>query len=77
VRQLTDPKGVFSFDDLRPGQWRVKVYDYDLPPYHYLEEEEFQIDLKPGEKKEITVRVLPRLRPIQIIEEGEIEQKKK
>jgi hypothetical protein len=73
LRQLTDAKGGFSFDDLRPGEWRVKVYDYDLPPYHYLEEEEFQIQLKPGESKEVTVRILPRLRPIQIIEEGKIE----
>jgi len=73
LRQPTDPKGRFSFDDIRPGEWRVKVYDYGLPPHHYLEEDEFQIQLKPGEKKEVTVRVLPRLRPIQIIDEGQIE----
>ena len=77
LRQLTDEKGGFSFEDIRPGKWKLKVYDYDLPIQHYLEQEEFQIELKPGEDKEVTVRVLPRLRPIQIIDEGEIEQENK
>jgi len=73
LRQSTDAKGNFSFDDIRPGKWRLKFHSQDLPQYHYLEEDEFEIQLEPGEKREITVRVLPRLRPIQIIEEGEIE----
>ena len=73
LRQLTDEKGGFSFEDIRPGKWTLKIYDYDLPPHHYLEKEELRVELKPGEEKEVTVKVLPRLRPIQIIEEGEIE----
>ena len=74
LRQLTDEKGEFSFEDIRPGKWKLKVYDYDLPIHHRLEQEEFQIDLKPGEEKEVTARVTPRLRPIEIIDQGEIEQ---
>jgi hypothetical protein len=74
LRQLTDEKGGFSFEDIRPGEWKLKVYDHDLPIHHSLEQEEFQIDLKPGEEKEVTARVTPRLRPIQIIDQGEIEQ---
>lgn len=77
LRQLTDQKGRFYFEEIRPGTWTLKVYDYDLPAHHYLEKEEFHFELKPGEEKEVTVRVLPRLRPIQIIEEGEIEQENK
>jgi hypothetical protein len=73
LRQLTDEKGRFSFEDIRPGKWKLKIYDYDLPLHHYLEQEEFQIELTSGEQKEITARVLPRLRPIQIIDEGQIE----
>jgi hypothetical protein len=73
LRQSTDQKGRFYFEEIRPGTWTLKVYDYDLPAHHYLEEKEFLFELKPGEEKEVTVRVLPRLRPIQIIEEGEIE----
>ncbi|MGB2804411.1 MAG: hypothetical protein WBD64_05900 [Candidatus Zixiibacteriota bacterium] len=77
LRQLTDQKGRFSFEDLRPGKWTLTVYDHDLPAYHYLEDEQFQFDLKPGQEKDVTVRVLPRLRPIQIIDEGALGQEKK
>ncbi len=73
LRQLTDPKGGFSFEDLRPGVWTMKVYHDHLPAHHYLEIDQLQVDLKPGEKREIILTVLPRLRPIEIIEEGEIE----
>lgn len=73
VRQLTDLKGGFSFEDLRPGVWTIKVYQDRLPAHHYLEKDELRVDLKPGEKREIILKVLPRLRPIEIIEEGEIE----
>lgn len=73
LRQFTDDKGRFSFEDLRPGAWMVKVHEYDLPDYHYLEEKEFRLQLEPGDESEVLVRVLPRLRHIQMIEEGEID----
>jgi len=72
LRQLTDEKGRFSFEDIRPGTWTLKVDPRDLPPHHYLEKEEFQIELKSGEEKEVEIKVLPRLRQIQIIDQGEI-----
>ena len=73
LRQLTDPEGGFSFQGIRPGVWTLRVYDDGLPPQHYLEKDEARLELKPGEKSETTIRVLPRLRPIQIIEEGELD----
>ena len=72
LRQLTDQNGGFSFEDLRPGKWILKIHDDNLPSHYHLKQKEFQIELKPGEKKEFTVRVLPDLRPIQIIDEGKI-----
>jgi hypothetical protein len=72
LRQFTGQRGRFSFEDLRPGTWNLKISSSDLPAHHYLEQDEFQIHLKPGEEKEIEVKVLPRLRPIEIIDEGEI-----
>lgn len=76
LRELTDEKGRFSFEEMRPGKWTVKVYDENLPVHHYLETEEFSVELTPGEEKEIIFRVLPRIRPIQIIEEGEVKQER-
>lgn len=75
LRQLTDQNGGFCFEDVRPAKWTLRVYDDNLPSCYYLEQKEFQLELKPGEKKEFMVRVLSRLKPIQIIEEGEIKNK--
>jgi len=75
LRQVTDQNGWFSFEDLRPGKWILKVHADNLPDQYYLEKKELQVELKQGEKKEVEVRVLPRLRSIQIIEEGEINNK--
>jgi len=69
-RVLTDRKGRFSFDDVRPGQWSLVVYADNLPEYHYLEKNTFEIELAAGDKKEMLIRVLPRKRTIQVIEEG-------
>lgn len=77
LRRVTDEKGKFSFEEIRPGKWTLKIDPRNLPPHHYLEKEEFQIELKPGQQKEITVRVLPRARPIQIIDQGKIESENK
>ena len=77
LRQVTDEQGKFSFEDIRPGKWTLKVYNYNLPAHHYLEQEEFQIEIGPGEAKKVGIRVFPRLRPVQIIDEGEIKQQNK
>jgi len=77
-RRVTDSKGYFDFERLRPSQWNLKVYDNNLPEYHGLEKGAFGFRLKPGEQKTVDIRVLPRKRPVQIIENGGIllEEKK-
>ena len=66
-RVLTDRKGCFRFDDVRPGQWTLAVHADNLPEYHYFEKNTFEIELTPGEKKEMLIRVLPKKRTIRII----------
>lgn len=53
--------GSFTFDQLRPGKWVVK-YENNL----------LEINLMPGEKKEITLESKPKERTILIVEKGEI-----
>lgn len=72
IRQVTDDKGRFSFYDLRPGIWAVKVAADNLPAYHYVEKESYQVELKGGEEQVIDIQVLPRVRKIQMIDEGQI-----
>ncbi len=77
LQQVTDEEGGFSFEDIRPGKWTLKVYNQNLPAHHYLEQEEFQIEIGPQEAKKVEIKVLPRLRPVQMVEEGEIKQQNK
>lgn len=70
LRRVTDHKGEFLFEGLRPGSWRLKVYDHNLPAYHHLETPEQDLTLEPGQSAEITVRVLPKARQIRFIDEG-------
>jgi len=75
MRTLTDDEGKFAFLAIRPGAWKFKVYDYNLPAYHYVETPEMDIVLPPGGEQEIVVKVLPRKRQIKILEEGVIKSK--
>jgi hypothetical protein len=70
IRQVTDDEGRFSFYDLRPGRWMIKVADDNLPPYHYVEKESYPVELKSGEEQDVVIQVLPRVRKIQMIDEG-------
>ncbi|GAH24631.1 unnamed protein product [marine sediment metagenome] len=71
-RCVADKKGYFRFEELRPGKWTLKVYNANLPDYHYLEEDTFAIELKPGDGKEILLKALPKKRFIRIMEQGGI-----
>jgi flagellar motor protein MotB len=63
----TDRDGNFVTSFLPPGKWHLKIIDGALPEYHYYEVDSLEIDLKPGDRKEILIRVLPRKRPVKII----------
>jgi uncharacterized protein (DUF2141 family) len=76
-RRITDNKGRFSFNELRPGTWTLKVYDNNVPKFHYLEKDTFDFELVANGKDKVLARVLPRIRQIQIIEGGEITLEKK
>jgi hypothetical protein len=72
VRRVSDHGGEFLFDALKPGTWRYKVYEENLPENHSLKDLTGEIALGSGEIKEISFEVLPRQRRIQIVDEGEI-----
>ncbi|MBN2373437.1 hypothetical protein JXL19_06610 [bacterium] len=71
-RRITDSRGRFEFEELRPGNWILKVWGENIPVYHSLEKDTFEIQLKPGENRELVIKALPRKRHINIIDEGGI-----
>jgi len=66
LRRLSDDRGVFLFQDLRPGPWTLRIYDRNLPAFHYLEKEIFYLDLEPGDFQELTIRALAKKRRIRM-----------
>ncbi|MCJ7730640.1 MAG: hypothetical protein MUO27_12320, partial [Sedimentisphaerales bacterium] len=78
-RTDTDNQGGFVFEELRPDKWTLKIYSDNLPEYRYLEEDTFELELRPGQKEEISAKVLPRKRRIHIIAEPQtlLEEKQK
>ncbi len=72
-RTITDSKGRFLFERLQPGEWELKVYDHNLPEHHYLSPTEKTISISPGKQEVVNIEILPRMRDIKIIDEGEVE----
>jgi hypothetical protein len=68
----TDSRGRFSFEELRPGQWELRISQEDLPPYHDAEPSAAHLTVGPGSKQEITIRIVPRTRRILIVDEGRV-----
>jgi len=57
-RIFTKNDGTFNFEDLRPGQWKVKVYDRGIPKGYRLQTNEYILDLSAAQVKEINVIIL-------------------
>ena len=68
IRQFTDGRGRFSFEGIRAGAWKLKVYEESLPAFHFPQKGEFEVELKSGQEEEITIKVLARPRRIKMIE---------
>ena len=72
LRRVTDSKGFFSFEDLRPGDWTVQFFEKNLPQYHKFENNIYHVNLNPGDKKKALIRVYPQRRQIRMQQEENI-----
>jgi len=71
-RQSTDLRGRFSFESLRPGLWHMKVYATNLPPLHRLAQPEQDVTVAGGERRPVTVQVLPVARQMRMLGVGAV-----
>ncbi len=71
IRKLTNSEGEFKFEGLYPANWALTVYDNSLPPYTYVENAKENLVLQPGQELMLTKRVLPKVRNIQMLVQGE------
>lgn len=63
-RILTGAGGKFSFNDLRPGTWNVKVYKNGLPPGYVMENDRFTLNLTSGTESSLEVVLIKKSREI-------------
>ena len=64
-RVFTNPDRTFSFQDLRPGKWKVKIYERGIPKGYKLIKDEFYFDLPPEKTENIEVVIKKSSRKIQ------------
>ncbi|MEX2115903.1 MAG: SPOR domain-containing protein [Bacteroidota bacterium] len=71
LRRVTDNRGQVVFTDLRPGVWTIRPTG-ELPPFHFLEQEVFEIRAGAGKHQEVRFKILPRRRTVRILQEAEV-----
>ncbi|HEX8319233.1 carboxypeptidase regulatory-like domain-containing protein [Longimicrobium sp.] len=70
-RAVTDAEGRFEATGLRPGWWRVTVVAASLPRHHEAPEHQM-IFLAPGGAERVYLRVMEKVRPVQMIQSTEL-----
>lgn len=63
-RILTNPDGRFSFENLKPGLWTVRVYDTGIPKEYELVNNLFNLTLVPGKSEPLEVKIKEKRRRI-------------
>ncbi|MCF7950371.1 MAG: carboxypeptidase-like regulatory domain-containing protein [Spirochaetaceae bacterium] len=71
-RAYSGPDGSFTFRALVPGEWTLSVIEETIPPSHRLEKQDYRLELAPGESRRVEIKILPVIRRIQFMEEGEV-----
>jgi len=73
VRSVTsDSAGNFGFDMLPYGEWQLSVSAPQLEGYYRIEPAVLQLELAPGEEREVEISVIPVPRRLQIFDGGTI-----
>jgi hypothetical protein len=65
-RVYTTSDGNFSFNDLRPGSWNIKIYPNGIPNGYKLEKDQFTFHLTSGKIENMEVVLQKKNREIKI-----------
>ena len=69
-RRVTDNRGRFTFSNIRPGRWTLRIVDGNLPQGYYFDRDSYELTLAPAQTSEQSFKALPRRRRIQMIQQG-------
>jgi hypothetical protein len=66
--QTTDERGQIDFGAIPPGRWTLTVLPgATIPDHHAFQNERIDLQLLPGEARDVEMRVVPRKRTITIV----------
>ncbi|MBN1410944.1 MAG: hypothetical protein JW969_08865 [Spirochaetales bacterium] len=68
-RRVTDRRGKFSFEEILPGSWTLRVIVPGLPGYYYIEKAQMDLNFTAGRNLTILFRVLPKNRTVSFLQE--------
>lgn len=70
--QTTNDRGQIDFGAVPPGHWTLAVLPgADLPDHHAFQNERIDLQLTPGDSRNVELRVIPRKRAVTFINGGE------
>ena len=72
LHSTSDPDGAFSFADMRPGLWTIRVAARDLSVRVAPEEVTAQVLIGPGEERELEISFRPKPRIMRMIDTGTV-----
>lgn len=69
-RRVSDSRGRFTFSDVRPGRWSMKVFPLNLPADKAIDDPERDLDVSEGADLVLSLRAVPRRRTVRLIQQG-------
>jgi hypothetical protein len=64
--RTTNDNGKATFTDVPPGEWHIAIRG-DAPAFHRFDPDRADVTLAPGESRQISFRLIPRRREVQVI----------
>ncbi len=67
IYQSSDDKGQIDFGSVAPGAWTLTVLPGDLPDHHVFEDDRMVVTVRPGEHREVELRLVPQRRTVTFV----------
>jgi hypothetical protein len=67
IYQASDDRGRVDFGAVAPGKWALVVMPGDLPDHHVFETGRVELDVQPGARHDIALRLVPQRRAVTFI----------
>lgn len=67
IYQSTDDRGRVDFGTVAPGTWTLVAMPGDLPDHHVFETDRVEVDVQPGQRRDVELRLVPQRRTVTFI----------